>query len=420
MYGLADCNNFFVSCERVFRPDLQGKPVIVLSNNDGCAVARSNEAKALGIKMGVPLFQVRDIVEKHGVTVFSSNYALYGDMSNRVQTTLRQMVPAVEVYSIDEAFLDLRGLEHTDLDALAKNISSVCKRNTGIPVSVGIAPTKTLAKIASKLCKQYPKLRGGCYMHRPQDIEKVLRKFPIEDVWGIGRRYSKRLKAYGVNTAWDFTQLEPRWIQQEMGVVGMNIWNELRGKPSIEFETHIQDKQQICVSRSFSKEIYDFEALAEQVSLFTSMACEKLRKQKSACHYVLVFLLTNRHKESAPQHMEGRTIAFPVGTDSTLEINESVLKALRVMYKQGYGYKKAGAILSGIIPKASVMPDMFDTVDRQKHDHLMSVVDTINAKNGHSGVYFASQSLEGIRMNRQHLSQRFTTEWDEIITVKCL
>ena len=420
MYGLADCNNFFVSCERVFRPDLQGKPVIVLSNNDGCAVARSNEAKALGIKMGVPLFQVRDIVEKHGVTVFSSNYALYGDMSNRVQTTLRQMVPAVEVYSIDEAFLDLRGLEHTDLDALAKNISSVCKRNTGIPVSVGIAPTKTLAKIASKLCKQYPKLRGGCYMHRPQDMEKVLRKFPIEDVWGIGRRYSKRLKAYGVNTAWDFTQLEPRWIQQEMGVVGMNIWNELRGKPSIEFETHIQDKQQICVSRSFSKEIYDFEALAEQVSLFTSMACEKLRKQKSACHYVLVFLLTNRHKESAPQHMEGRTIAFPVGTDSTLEINESVLKALRAMYKQGYGYKKAGAILSGIIPKASVMPDMFDTVDRQKHDHLMSVVDTINAKNGHSGVYFASQSLEGIRMNRQHLSQRFTTEWEEIITVKCL
>lgn len=420
MYGLADCNNFFVSCERVFRPDLQGKPVIVLSNNDGCAVARSNEAKALGIKMGVPFFQVRDIVEKHGVTVFSSNYALYGDMSNRVQTTLRQMVPAVEVYSIDEAFLDLRGLEHTDLDALAKNISSVCKRNTGIPVSVGIAPTKTLAKIASKLCKQYPKLRGGCYTHRPQDIVKVLRKFPIEDVWGIGRRYSKRLKAYGVNTAWDFTQLEPRWIQQEMGVVGMNIWNELRGKPSIEFETHIQDKQQICVSRSFSKEIYDFEALAEQVSLFTSMACEKLRKQKSACHYVLVFLLTNRHKESAPQHMEGRTIAFPVGTDSTLEINESVLKALRAMYKQGYGYKKAGAILSGIIPKASVMPDMFDTVDRQKHDHLMSVVDTINAKNGHSGVYFASQSLEGIRMNRQHLSQRFTTEWEEIITVKCL
>ena len=418
MFGLADCNNFFVSCERVFRPDLQGKPVIVLSNNDGCAVARSNEAKALGIKMGVPLFQVRDIVERHGVTVFSSNYALYGDMSNRVQSTLRQMVPAVEVYSIDEAFLDLRGLEHTDLDALAKNISARCRRDTGIPVSVGVAPTKTLAKIASKLCKQYPKLRGGCYMYRPQDIEKVLRKFPIEDVWGIGRRYSKRLKAYGVNTAWDFSQLDSRWIQQEMGLPGLNTWNELRGKPCIEFETHIQDKQQICVSRSFSKEIYDFEPLAEQVSLFATMACEKLRKQHSACHYAMVFVLTNRHKEEAPQHMEGRTIAFPVETDSTLEINEAVLKGLRQLYREGYGYKKAGAILSGIIPRSSVQPDLFDTVDREKHAQLMSVVDAINNKNGHHGIYFASQSFEGIKMNRQHLSRRFTTEWDEIMVVK--
>lgn len=418
MYGLADCNNFFVSCERVFRPDLDGKPVIVLSNNDGCAVARSNEAKALGIKMGVPLFQVRDIVERHGVTVFSSNYSLYGDMSNRVQTTLRQMVPAVEVYSIDEAFLDLRGLEHTDLDALAKNISAVCRRNTGIPVSVGVAPTKTLAKIASKLCKQYPKLRGGCYMHRPQDIEKVLRKFPIEDVWGIGRRYSKRLKAYGICTAWDFTQLAPQWVQQEMGLPGLNTWNELRGKSCIEFETHVQDKQQICVSRSFSQEIYEFDLLAEQVSLFTGMACEKLRRQKSACHYALVFVLTNRFREGSPQQMEGRTIAFPVETDSTLEINEAVLKGLRMLFRDGYGYKKAGIILSGIIPKLSVQPDLFDTVDRERHTQLMSAVDAINTKNGHHGVYFASQSLEGIRMNRQHLSQRFTTEWDEIMVVK--
>lgn len=418
MYGLADCNNFFVSCERVFRPDLNGKPVIVLSNNDGCAVARSNEAKALGIKMGVPLFQIKDIVRRHNVAVFSSNYSLYGDMSNRVQQTLRQMVPALEVYSIDEAFLDFRGMEHQDLDAIAKQISLVCRRNTGIPVSVGVAPTKTLAKIASKLCKQYPKLRGGCYMHRPQDIEKVLRKTPVEDVWGIGRRYSKKLKAYGINTAYDFTRLDPRWIQQEMGVVGMNIWNELRGKPCIDFEGQVQDKQQICVSRSFSKEIYEFDLLAEQVSLFTGMACEKLRKQKSACHYVMVFVLTNRHKEGVPQQMEGRTIAFPVETDSTLEINEAVLKVLRMLFREGYGYKKAGAILSGIIPKGAVQPDLFDTIDRERHTQLMSALDTINSKNGHHGVYFASQSLDGIRMNRQHLSQRYTTEWDEIMVVK--
>jgi DNA polymerase V len=186
----------------------------------------------------------------------------------------------------------------------------------------------------------------------------------------------------------------------------------------VEFETHVQDKQQICVSRSFSKEIYDFEPLAEQVSLFTAMACEKLRRQQSACHYALVFVPTNRHKEGAPQHMEGRTIAFPVETDSTLEINEAVLRVVKQLYREGYGYKKAGAILSGIIPKSSVQPDLFDTVDRDKHAHLMSVVDAINNKNGHHGIYFASQSFEGIKMNRQHLSQRFTTEWDEIMVVK--
>lgn len=418
MYGLADCNNFFVSCERVFRPDLIGKPVIVLSNNDGCAVARSNEAKSLGIKMGEPLFKIKDIVEKNRVTVFSSNYSLYGDMSNRVQQTLRQLVPAVEVYSIDEAFLDLRGMEHYDLDALSKKISSTCYQYTGIPLSVGIAPTKTLAKIASKLCKQYPKLKGGCYMHRPEDIEKVLRRFPIEEVWGIGRRYSKRLKAYGINTAYDFTQLEQRWIGSEMGIVGLNIKKELTGAPAIDFETQIQDKKQICVSRSFSKEIYDFDTLAEQVSLFTTIACSKLRKQKSACHYAIVFILTNRFKEGSPQQMEGRTIAFPVDTDSTLEINEAVIKGLKTLYRQGYGYKKAGVIFSGIIPKISVQPDIFDTIDRDKHTQLMTTVDAINKKNGECGIFFASQSFEGFKMNREHLSPRFTTHWDEILTVK--
>ena len=193
MYALADCNNFFVSCERLFRPDLNGRPVIVLSNNDGCAIARSNEAKALGIGMGAPLFKIADIVRRNHVVVFSGNMALYGDISRRVQQTLMEFTPAIERYSIDEAFLDLRGMETADFDALAKEISRRCLRNTGIPVSVGIAPTKTLAKIASKLCKRYPKLRGGCYMYRPEDVEKVLRRFPVEDVWGIGRRFSKRL-----------------------------------------------------------------------------------------------------------------------------------------------------------------------------------------------------------------------------------
>ena len=207
MFALADCNNFFASCERVFRPELNGRPVIVLSNNDGCAVARSNEAKALGIKMGDPYFKIRNIVEKNNVAVFSGNFALYGDMSRRVQEVLRRYSPAVEQYSIDEAFLDFSGMD-CNFDALAKRISADCLRSTGIPVSVGVAPTKTLAKVASKLCKQYPKLNGGCWMYRPQDIEKVLRRFPVADVWGIGRRSVPKLEQMGVKTAWDFTQLQ--------------------------------------------------------------------------------------------------------------------------------------------------------------------------------------------------------------------
>ena len=212
MFALADCNNFFASCERVFRPELNGRPVIVLSNNDGCAVARSNEAKALGIKMGDPYFKIRNIVEKNNVAVFSGNFALYGDMSRRVQEVLRRYSPSVEQYSIDEAFLDLRGMDY-DFDALAKKISADCFRSTGIPVSVGVAPTKTLAKVASKLCKQYPKLKGGCWMWRPADVEKVLRRFPVGDVWGIGRRSVPKLESMGIRTAWDFTQLQENVVR---------------------------------------------------------------------------------------------------------------------------------------------------------------------------------------------------------------
>ena len=237
MYGLCDCNNFFASCERVFRPELEGRPVVVLSNNDGCVIARSNEAKALGIRMGHPYFQIRDLEKRHNVAVFSSNFNLYGDMSRRVIWTLRRMVPAAEVYSIDEAFLDLRGIETGRLEELGRHISRTVRRNTGIPVSIGIAPTKTLAKIASKLCKEYPKLQGACLMYRPQDIEKVLRKFPIEDVWGIGRKHRRMLQAANVRTAWDFVQRPEAWIRGRMGVTGLRTWKELQGEACIDFES---------------------------------------------------------------------------------------------------------------------------------------------------------------------------------------
>ena len=254
MYALADCNNFFVSCERVFRPDLEGKAVVVLSNNDGCAVSRSNEAKKLGVKMGQPLFEFKHLVQSGAVTVFSSNYVLYGDMSHRVQLVLRSAAPAIEIYSIDESFMDLTGMEHSDLDLWAKNLSAKCRKDTGIPISVGVAPTKTLAKIASKLCKQYPKTRGGCYMHHIQDIEKVLKKLPLEDIWGIGRRYSARFKNYyGLTTAYDFYMKDEAWVHSEMGITGVRTWRELHSIPSIFFEDAPQTRKQIMVSRSFSE-----------------------------------------------------------------------------------------------------------------------------------------------------------------------
>ena len=224
MYALADCNNFFVSCERVFRPELNGKPVVVLSNNDGCIIARSNEAKALGIKMGTPLFEARDVIEKNGVAVFSSNYQLYGDMSNRVMSILKETVPAIEVYSIDEAFLNLEGLPLEELQQKGRDLSARIRKDTGIPVSIGMAPTKTLAKIASKLCKQYPKLQGCCLMYRPQDVEKVLRKFPVGDVWGIGRKYRKKLELMGIHTAWDFCSMPRSEVSRMMSVTGVKTW----------------------------------------------------------------------------------------------------------------------------------------------------------------------------------------------------
>ena len=323
MYGLCDCNNFFASCERVFRPELEGLPVVVLSNNDGCVIARSNEAKALGIRMGHPYFQIRDLEKRHNVAVFSSNFNLYGDMSRRVIWTLRRMVPAAEVYSIDEAFLDLRGIETGRLEELGRHISRTVRRNTGIPVSIGIAPTKTLAKIASKLCKEYPKLQGACLMYRPQDIEKVLRKFPIEDVWGIGRKHRRMLQAANVRTAWDFVQRPEAWIRGRMGVTGLRTWKELQGEACIDFESAPPAKQQITVSRSFAHELTQYEEIHTSVAAFVSMAAEKLRRQQSLCGEVTVYILTNRHREELPQYFESQTVRPVVHIPQRLRLQES-------------------------------------------------------------------------------------------------
>lgn len=418
MFGLADCNNFFVSCERVFRPDLNGQPVIILSNNDGCVIARSNEAKRLGIKMGHPYFQLEAIIKRHKVTVFSSNYALYSDMSQRVQQTLRSLCPATEVYSIDESFLNLRGIKDEDLDSFGHFVSAKVLKDTGIPISVGISHTKTLAKIASKLCKQYPKLRGSCYMHRPEDIEKVLRKFPIEDVWGIGRRFSAMLKSRNIQFANDFAQLPLDFVRKKMHLGGMKTWYELHGRPCIEFEAHIPDKQQIMVSRSFSKEIHSMEDITQQVSLFTSMAAEKLRKQGSVCHALQVFLLTNRFRQDQEQHYDNQLITLQAPSDSTVELVNIAVNTTAGIFRKGTFYKKAGVILTQLSPKGSVQTTLFDEVDREKHDRLMHAMDIINEKQGQRTVVVATAGFDGVKMNRNHLSPNYTTDWNDILTIR--
>ena len=418
MFALADCNNFFASCERVFRPDLQGKPVIVLSNNDGCAVARSNEAKALGIKMGDPLFKIRDIVNKHKVAVFSGNMALYGDMSQRVRWVLEDFAPSIEVYSIDEAFLDLRGMQNIDFNQYAKTISKTCYKMTSIPVSVGIAPTKTLAKIASKLCKQYPRLQGGCYMHRPEDIEKVLRKYPIEDVWGIGRRTTAKLKLMGINTAYDYTQLSETRVRNLFNITGLRTWKELQGIPCIEFEDGFEAKQSICVSRSFSSEIYEVKELQEQIANLSASMAEKLRKQCSVVSEMVVFAYTNRFKENEPQTHGSALISFITPTADVRVIVSKAVAATKALFKEGYGYKKAGVIATKISSEKCVMYSLFEDTEATEREHkITSVLDTINKTFGKGTVKLAVQGSGNIKSSSDNQSPHYTTLWSDIPTV---
>ena len=421
MFALADCNNFFVSCERVFRPDLQGRPVIVLSSNDGCAVARSNEAKALGIKMGAPFFQIRHLVKQHNVAVFSGNMALYGDMSQRVRWVLEEFAPSIEIYSIDEAFLDLRGMQGVDFDQYAKHISHRCWRLTSIPVSVGIAPTKTLAKIASELCKRYPKLQGGCYMHRAEDIEKVLRKYPIEDVWGIGRRSAPKLHAMGIHTAYEYMQLSESAIRAMSGITGVRTWRELRGEPCIEFEDGFEAKQSICVSRSFSEEIADVDVLCEQVANFASSVAEKLRSQGSVACEINIFAFTNRFKESAPQMYGNKLLHLTIPTNDQRTIVTRSVAATRELFLDGYGYKKAGVVATHIMPAQNVIHSLFDDTTALEREHrITSVVDAVNCNFGRGTLKFAIQGSGKVKSHSENQSPHYTTKWSDLpsVTVK--
>ena len=416
MVGICDANNFYVSCERVFNPALNGRPAVVLSNNDRCIIARSNEAKAIGLKMGQPIYQVRDTLRTYNVALCSPNFPLYQDMSDRMQAILKRFAPTI-VYSIDEAFLDFRGFDPGKLDALGHTISRTVRHSTGLPVSIGIAPTKTLAKIASKLCKKYPKLNGCCLMHKAEDIEKVLKKFPVGDVWGIGPRYEKMLAANEIRTANDFTQMPSQWIRKKMSVVGLRTWKELRGEPCIEIDEIAPDKQHICTSRSFPSEVSDFDMLHTAVASFTATCAEKLRRQKSVCGELYVFIYTDWHKEQS-QSFERRIVKLVTPTDSTLELTAMAAAALRQIYRSGFGYKKAGVILGDISPRTGVQVSLFDPIDRGKHSRLMFVMDDLNRKQGRGTVGVAAGRHKLLETVHEHLSRQFTTDINDILKVK--
>ena len=415
MFALADCNNFFASCERVFRPDLNGRPVIVLSNNDGCAVARSNEAKALGIRMGDPYFKIRRLVEKAGVAVFSSNFALYGDMSHRVQQVLSCYAPAVEQYSIDEAFLDLRGMNIEDPAAYAREISRQCRKLTAIPVSVGIAPSKTLAKIASKLCKRYPKLQGGCWMHRKEDIEKVLSTFPVADVWGIGRRSAAKLATMNVTTALEYSRLPETAVRKLFALPGWKTWRELRGEACIEFEDLVEPKQSICVSRSFAHDISDCTLLCEQIANFAEGAAVKLRRQGSLALEMAAFAFTNRFKEGSPQTFGSHLAVFPDGTADHRALVSAAVAAGRELYRPGYGYKKAGVVITRLVQKDAFSGSLFeDRAAAERDERLSQSIDSINRSFGRGAILFGVQGDGQIKMSREHQSPHYTTLWNDI------
>lgn len=417
MYALVDCNNFYASCQRVFEPHLIGKPVVILSNNDGCVIARSNEAKALGIPMGAPAFEYRKLFEMHNVYVYSSNYALYGDMSSRVMNTLSTYTPDIEIYSIDEAFLKFSGFDLFNLEEYGNEIKRTVTRNTGIPISVGFAPTKALAKVANKIAKKFPERTKNVYVIDTEEKRiKALKWTKIEDVWGIGRKHTKRLQAKQIFNAYQFTQLPDEWIRKVMAVVGLRLKHELEGKPTLDLETP-KSKKMIATTRSFEKPMTQLEDLAERVATFTASCAQKLRKQNSHCNMIMVFVHTNNFRKDQPQYSRNIVVKTDFPTNSTIELNRYAQIGLKTIFKEGYLYKKAGVIVMGLTPNNETQLSLFNT-SNPKHQPLMSVIDKLNQSYGTNKIKFGTQSLgRQWKMKQEKLSPSYTTKINDIITV---
>jgi DNA polymerase V len=420
MYALVDGNNFYVSCERVFNPKLNGVPVVVLSNNDGCVIARSQESKDLGIKMGEPAFQRKQFFEENHVRIFSSNYELYGDMSRRMHDILRTFAPAIELYSIDEAFLDLTGLgKFEDLKEYGAKIKKKVMQNVGIPVGVGIAETKTLAKAANHMAKKIKQLNGVCVLRTAEQIDYALRYTPIDDVWGIGRRYSEKLRRKGIKTAYDFVQLPESWVLREMTIVGLKTYQELKGMKRLSLEEVRPPKKVIATTRSFGRKVTDIKNLQTSVATHATRCAEKLRRQKSIAAYLSVFIITDRFNEEEPQYYNSYTIGLPVPSNSQLELVKRALTALGKIYLPDYKYKKAGVIVSGIMDENDAQTDLFYHFDIEQHNRLMQQIDKLNYRYGKDTVKLGVMGMKKEwTLRREKLSRRFTTNWDEILTLR--
>lgn len=420
MYALVDCNNFYVSCERVFQPQLNGKPVVVLSNNDGCIISRSNEAKALGIPMGAPEFQVRDLIQQHTIHVFSSNYALYGDLSHRVMKILENYTPNIEVYSIDEAFLDFSGMTIPDFNAYGSEIQYRILKWLSIPIGIGFAPTKALSKVANKIAKKFPERTNGIYVIDTEEKRiKALKWTKIEDVWGIGFRLTKKMQAQNIKTAYDFTlPHNEAFIRKEMGVIGMRLKYELEGKSVLEMEEP-KAKKNIAVTRSFEKDISNFNELKERVVTFASICSEKLRKQNSCCNAVILYLRKDPFNSNGEKYSFYRMQMLPFPSNTSFSISQIAISLLKDLYQDGTAYKKAGVIVTEIVPSSQRQFKLFDE-ENPKYQKLMEVVDRFHAKTGERKLRLASQDLKRTwKMKQNHLSKRYTTNFNELLEVKC-
>ena len=431
MYGIIDCDNCYVSCERVFRPDLKDKPVVVLSNNDGCVVARSNEAKKMGIKAGTPYFQLAEQFPNQKIVVFSSNYELYGELTSRVVSIIRKEAPAYFRYSIDECFVYLDGMEKIDLKAWGEELHKKIKRNVGMPVSIGLAPNKTLAKMASHFAKKDQGYRHCCMIDSDEKRIKALKLYPIDEVWGIGRRYAARLEALGVKTAYDFAEHNQTWVKATFNnIVIERTWRELNGEDCVPNE-EMAKKKSICTSRSFNGMITDLDGLRTHVSNYAARCAEKLRQQGTVASIVGVFLNTNAFREDLPQYWNFQEMRLVTPSSSTITIVKAANEVLQKLYRQGYHYKKAGVIVMGIGPNSPIQQDLFDINAEQfeKMKRLDAVIDRINKVNGTETIVLGSQqytqkdgkgkaNVFANAIKHDYKSKNPTTRWSDIIILK--